>query len=245
MVVIRKIIWAHSQGPKSQENIVLQQKNVEFVTQPLFAVHREFVTLPHMHADTNGVLITSGHAVPVLQAATPCRNMPVWCVGPATADLAREAGFTEAIDCAALTGLDGAAAMTTLLEQRHGYAARRSWFYLHGDVVRVNLADVCKPLGIPCRSLLAYRMEPVQPWPDEKLRDRWMDMDAVAVFSVRAATYLLDSVRQAPLPVGHMVAGALSPAVASALHEGGFAEICVPAEASAQALLSQLMQCKT
>ena len=100
-------------------------------------------------AQARGLVFTSAHAVP---AAGPGRGRPAICVGPATAQAAREAGFqvTE--------GPGDAARMMPLLD-----GLGDGWLHPHGAHVAKRLPvpgmvvydQVPQPLGDPARQLLA------------------------------------------------------------------------------------------
>jgi uroporphyrinogen-III synthase len=54
------------------------------------------LTLPGL-PDAAGLLLTSRNAVRAIAAAHSVKRLPAWCVGQATAELARELGFRQAV----------------------------------------------------------------------------------------------------------------------------------------------------
>jgi uroporphyrinogen-III synthase len=94
-----------------------------------------------------GVILTSAHGVAAAAKAGLPANLPAYCVGEKTADLARAAGF------AAITGPGDA---TRLAEKIIARRPKGPLLHLRGQHSRGNLAERLNAAGIPCRDIVAY-----------------------------------------------------------------------------------------
>ena len=122
-------------------------ENAEIVVAPLL----EIEYLPGPEADTAGLgalVLTSAHAVP---AAVRLRPLPCYCVGPATARAAREAG---------LSAIDGGGTAAALAERIRADAPAGPLLYLRGAHVACDLAKTLSIAGIETHQAVVYRQNP-------------------------------------------------------------------------------------
>jgi uroporphyrinogen-III synthase len=159
--------------------------------EPVVAPLLEVRTLADAAMDLDGVgalAFTSANAVAVFAAREGGRGWPVFAVGDATADAAREAGFgrvgSSGGDVAALAGLITAAPPQGVV--LHPGAAE-----LAGD-----LAGDLAAAGIAVRSVALYETATL-PVPED-VRRGWSELDAVLIHSPKAARALA----AAGLPTG-------------------------------------------
>jgi uroporphyrinogen-III synthase len=101
---------------------------------------------------------TSANAVRAFAARTPARALPVFAVGEATAQTARDAGFA-AIESGAKTGDGDVAALARLI------TARRPGLVLNPTAAEpaADLAALLRPAGVPVRTVALYETVPAEP----------------------------------------------------------------------------------
>jgi uroporphyrinogen-III synthase len=170
---------------------------------------------------------TSANAVDAFARRTADRRRRVFAVGSATAARARAAGFADVRsangDVAALARLIGATAAEIEGEVLHPVAAEPA-----GDLAAV---------GASIRTLTIYDTAPA-PLPDELARSM-ANLDAVLVYSPKAARLLADILRARPAPNLRLLC--LSAAVAAPLTEVIARELSVAALPNEEALLNLLV----
>lgn len=190
------------------------------VVAPLLEIRRL-----HVQPDLTGIdalTFTSRNGVSAFVTLSPDRSRPVLAVGDATAQAARDAGFSDVRsangDIHALAALIRSEAPDlTLLHPRAVQPA--------GDLA----AEVGTAARI--RSLPVYEALIT----DTAAPDDW---DMVLIHSPRAAHALAD--RLSPEASEHRIAAAISPAAAAPLASLGFAEIHIAATPDENALLATL-----
>lgn len=94
------------------------------------------------------ILVTSRQAVEAAAKLSGRRDVPLLCVGEATADYAKEKGFTVAGFCETAAGL---------AELTESHFPPGSLLYLRGEQVSRDLATELSPLGFTLSSLVLYR----------------------------------------------------------------------------------------
>ncbi|WP_114389936.1 uroporphyrinogen-III synthase [Notoacmeibacter marinus] len=111
------------------------------------------VDLPSEH-DFDGIVATSANAIRHLSTRNAARlaHLPVWAVGPATAQAARDLGFTQV---EALGG-DAETLAAKLIEREPS-----SLLYLAGKVRRSGLEDRLTEAGIPVTTREVYDTVPI------------------------------------------------------------------------------------
>lgn len=166
------------------------------------------------------VAVTSANAVRVAAAMVEVdrlRTLPIFTVGAASAEAAREAGFKS------VRSADGAAAaLVRLLAQQLPRGARV--LHLAGEDRAQDLAASLKPHGIEVGVFVIYRMRAAQQFSDSTAAALASDsIDAVLHYSPRsAATFAAIVARQGLVNATQKLRHyCLSPAVAAELAELG------------------------
>jgi len=198
------------------------------VVAPLLRIVLHPFALPDDGAE---VIFTAAHAVTALAQATPRRDWPVWCVGPATAQAAREAGFDD------LT--EGGGDAGALVAQLRAAPPGRRLVHLCGDHVARDIAAELRAAGLPALAQVVYAQQPLAL--SEQARACLQAPGAVVtpVFSPRSARLLADALARLNLRAAlHVVA--ISPAAAAPLRGMAVAAPTIAARPDAEAMLSAL-----
>ena len=127
---------------------------------------------------------------------------PAWCVGPRTAEKARQAGL-RAIEA----GPDAEALLATLLAARPGGPL----LHLRGEHARGEVAERLRAAGLDAREAVGYRQEALGPTSEAREALDGPEPLVAPLFSPRSAALLAAWDPRAPL---HVVA--MSPAIAEA-----------------------------
>lgn len=131
---------------------------------------------------------TSASGVECLAKITTCRDIPIFCAGPASAGTAKEFGFSVVFCANELGGL----ALVHLLKQ----SCFRNVAYVHGEQVKIDIAKECLTLGINVDSFCLYKTVPAKQWSDETVmffRER--EIYALTFYSEKSASVTLDLLR--------------------------------------------------
>ena len=182
----------------------------------------------------SAVLATSANGIRAFARRTDNRELPVFTVGPQTADAARHAGF-EHIECA-----DGDA--TTLAAAVPGWVKPEDGILLHaasaGNDGRVK--DLLAEEGYTVDLAELYDVIPAHKLPEAARQPLASGkLDAMVVFSPRSAQTLRDCVMRAGLANAceRLSAACISQATADALAPLAFRRVAVAASPNQDALL--------
>ena len=175
------------------------------------------------------ILATSANGIRALIRRTPRRDIPIFAVGPQTAEEATKAGFNQ------VRSADGDAAALAEAATRW---ARSEDVLLHvcGEDAPGTLTDALAAHGFTIRRAVLYGMAAAAELPSETraaLRDG--ELDAVMFFSPRTAGLFLELAQG--LPIAGLTAFCISPNTARALPQGVFADIRVAAKPNQTAML--------
>ncbi|WP_284165228.1 uroporphyrinogen-III synthase [Frigidibacter sp. SD6-1] len=176
----------------------------------------------------DGVIFTSETAVEAFCRISPARDLPAWCVGKRTAEVAVKHGFD------AHPGPGDAQRLAAVLRKE---AAGRRLLWPHGRERAVDLPELLVSAGIETISVETYCQDPV-PLSAEAQALLAADRPVlVPIFSPRSARLFLAAAggHRAPLRLA-----ALSPAIAAELVEAEGATICVAARPDGESLLACL-----
>ncbi|MBN9545183.1 MAG: uroporphyrinogen-III synthase [Alphaproteobacteria bacterium] len=181
------------------------------------------------------VLATSANGVRALAARSDARDLPLFAVGPQTADAAARAGFVRIRNA----GGDAAALANAI----PGWADPIAGALLHvaGAESGGGLAEALAAKGFTVRRENLYRVDAAARLPDTAVRaleDR--SIQAALFFSPRSAAIFADRVAQAGLPTAGMTAVCISAKTADALRGLSFADIRIAAAPHQAALLACL-----
>jgi uroporphyrinogen-III synthase len=184
--------------------------------------------------DVQAILATSANGVRALIRRTPRRDVPVFAVGPQTAEEAVKAGFVE------VRNADGDA---VALAEAASRWARPEAVLLHvcGEDAPGTLADALTARGFAVRRTVLYAMTAAKDLPHQA-RTALAEgrLDAVMFFSPRTARLFLTLAQG--LPLAGLTAFCISPATAGALASGIFAQVRVAERPNQAAMLTLLKQ---
>jgi uroporphyrinogen-III synthase len=175
------------------------------------------------------ILATSANGVRALIRRTPRRDIPIFAVGPQTAEEATRAGFNQ------VRSADGDAAALAEATSRW---VKPEGVLLHvcGEDAPGTLADTLTAQGFSVRRAVLYGMAAAAELPSEtRAALREGRLDAVMFFSPRTAGLFLELARD--LPIASLTAFCISPNTAQALPQGVFSEIRVAAKPNQTAML--------
>jgi uroporphyrinogen-III synthase len=160
---------------------------------------------------------------------TSRRDVPVFAVGPQTAEEATKAGFNQ------VRSADGDA--VALAEATAGWA-KPEGVLLHvcGEDAPGTLADTLAARGFAVRRAVLYGVAAAAELPPEtRAALREGRLDAVMFFSPRTARIFLELAQD--LPIASLTALCISPNTARVLPQAAFADIRVAAKPNQTAML--------
>lgn len=184
----------------------LEAEGFAAIVEPLFAIVPSEVTIPEFDA----LAFTSANGVREMARRNQRRNVPVYCVGDRTADVAREAGYER---------VESAAGDVDALAQLIGLQLPTGLRLLHAgnEDSRGDLAGQLRSRGGSASFIALFRAEAVvAPGPALSLHLAGEPaFEAVLIHSPRAAAILAGfshaSSARAPLNVAAMSAAAAAP----------------------------------
>jgi uroporphyrinogen-III synthase len=190
---------------------------------------------PLQLAGVQAVLATSANGVRALAARTPLRDMPVFAVGPQTAEAATQAGFVR------VRNADGDAAV--LADAVPGWADPTAGTLLHavGEEGSGWLAETLIARGFQVRREPLYRVEAMAQLPPAAAAAlRQGAVQAAMFFSPRSARVFAACMTAAGLSTENLIALCISAATAGALSGLPFADTRIAAAPNQAALLACL-----
>jgi uroporphyrinogen-III synthase len=206
------------------------------VIEPLLRIRRlDNVELPI--EDATALVVTSAHAIAMLDVTQHLLGLPIYCVGERTAAAARHAGFREVR--VATGDVDRLAAL--IIQERR--PDEGDLVYLAGTVRAGDLAGQLRRSGFTVRLAETYESVPIERLSENTemlLADG--SIDGVLLFSPRTAQTLSALLDQAGLgnPAGRLDAWCLSPSIADMIAMSGFRHIHIAAHPTQAALLDLL-----
>jgi uroporphyrinogen-III synthase len=186
-------------------------------------------------AGVQAVLATSANGVRALAARTAARNVPVFAVGPQTADAAARAGFIR------VRNAKGDALALADAVRRWADPAAGPLLHAAGEEADSRLAEALGAHGFTVKREALYRVEAetqLPPAATEALARG--TVQAALFFSPRSARVFVDCVTRAGLSTAGLVAVCISAATARALAPLSFAEVRIAAAPNQAALLACL-----
>jgi uroporphyrinogen-III synthase len=180
--------------------------------------------------DVQAVLATSANGIRALNRRTARRDLPIFAVGPQTADEARKSGFSN------VRSADGDA--KTLAQAATGWATRQGvLLHVCAQDAPGTLAEILGQRGFTVRRCALYSIEPATQLPAEaKAALQEGALDAVMFFSPRTARIF--AVLAHDLPIESLAALCISPAAAQALAPLHFARIAMAERPNQDAMLA-------
>lgn len=181
-------------------------------------------------AGIDAVLATSANGVRALSRRSARRDVPVFAVGPQTAQEARAAGFAH------VENADGDAKALAAAVPR--WLSRGSLLHVCGEQNEGALAETLTAQGYAVRREILYVVEALS-LPDEARRALEAGaVDAALFFSPRSARIFLQQAQTLPLQT--VSALCISPATAAVLPDVAFRAIRIAARPNQDALLALL-----
>lgn len=181
------------------------------------------------------LLATSANGVRALTRRTGRRDLPLFAVGPQTADAAAKAGFLR------IRNADGDA--VALAEAVSQWADPKAGALLHAAGADSGgwLAGALMGKGFTVRRENLYRVDTATTLPDEVLRAlRQCQVQAALFFSPRSAQVFAACARRAELSLARVTAVCISANTARGLDGLSFADLRIAAAPNQAALLACL-----
>ena len=165
----------------------LAVQGMNTILSPVMEIYSIDAALPNMTPDA--VVLTSRHAAHALKELNDT-SIPIFCVGSATAEAARQMGHTHII-----TG-DGD--VLSLVPQILTAAPEHSnILYLSGDDVRIDLPTLLKAKQRHVERIIAYKAESAQSLTPELLTAlKQKHITSVSFFSPRSASVAIALLKQ-------------------------------------------------
>jgi uroporphyrinogen-III synthase len=179
--------------------------------------------------EVEAILATSANGIRALIRRTARRDIPIFAVGPQTAEEAGQAGFVD------VRSADGDA---VALADATGRWARPGAVLLHvcGEDAPGMLADMLSTRGFVLRRAVLYGMAAATALPPEvQTALARGEVDAVMFFSPKTAGLFLDLARE--LPIAGLTAFCISPNTAKVLPSGAFAAVQIAEKPNQDAML--------
>lgn len=176
-----------------------------------------------LHADVSldaidAVALTSPNGARAFARLTPERSLPVLAVGGATAEAAREAGFTEITDADS-----DAAGLAQLISDRMMPGTRI--LHARGEIVARDLSGLLAGHGILVLPLIVYRTHAVSSFTEPARAALQQGPVIATVHSPGGANRLVAALEAlGGIPAG-LFAAAISPAAAEPLRAAGIAPV--------------------
>jgi uroporphyrinogen-III synthase len=204
----------------------------EAVIVPLLAI--SLLGGPEVPLDgVQAILATSANGVRALARRTPRRDVPLFAVGPQTAETAQAAGFATVRNA---QGDERALAAAACAWAR---PERGKLLHVTGAERKRSLAARLEAEGFTVEIRALYEVAAVSPAP-AGLRDALGKVDAALFYSPHSAEVFRDCVREAGGDTARLIAACISKGTADALQPLAFREIRIAAEPNQQALLDCL-----
>lgn len=212
----------------------LEAKGFGTMVEPLLTIE-PLGPIGPLSPDVQAIVLTSAHAVPAL--TDEAKRLPVFAVGRATSQAAREAG------CKQVTAGDSdGAALAALIAER---CAPGGGAILHvaGEVVREELQQILQSKGFDFSREVVYRARAQTALSDD-LVQAWQrgNIAAVLLFSPRTAEILVRLLIEQRLTshVDRTVAICVSEGAATPCRELVWEEICLAPQPSREAMIRTL-----
>lgn len=185
----------------------------------------------YLFTSANGVRAASHHGL------TKNPNLPVFAVGPATADACRIAGFKKVTEAGGdVQSLVGIIKATDIAE------VSGSLVHISGRDHAGNLVQQLCDAGYEATSLVLYRAETISAFPDDiSTLLASGEIDAVMFYSSRTATHFVTLTGRAGIKMS-ITAYCLSDAVAQILKRAGVEDIKVAANTTEDSMLNLLTE---
>ncbi|HEX3942838.1 MAG TPA: uroporphyrinogen-III synthase [Rhizomicrobium sp.] len=215
---------------------LLRERGHESILSPAMDIQLE--DGPDLSFETaQAILVTSANGVRALAQRTRKRNVPLFVVGPQTAEAARSAGFVSVRDA------KGDSRVLAQNVRQWAFPGGGSLVYAAGDAITDDLVCTLLQQGFDVEVLRLYRANERAMLSDTAAAGLASDaIDAVMLFSPRSARAFVRQVLRAGLQKNceKILALCISPAAAAALFPLHFAHIQIAAEPNRNSMLDML-----
>ncbi|KQU08817.1 hypothetical protein ASG68_21855 [Rhizobium sp. Leaf453] len=204
---------------------------------PLMAAIRDpRAALDALAQPHTAIATTSAEAIRALGGndLTPHVATPLYCVGSATADIARQSGFQSVI-----AGAGTGASLAELIIRDGTGGAEGGLLYLAGQPRSPHFEAALEQAGIVCRVVEVYRMQPIEHTPDDIRAQLALRPDAILFYSQETVRHFFRIVTPAMLTDFDIRLLCMSSQIADAVPDG-IGEIAVAAAPSEESLLALL-----
>ena len=188
--------------------------------------------------DWRGIVATSRHAVRAIFRRTDVADwldLPILCVGEATATAARNAGFR--------TVVEGGGDVATLVETMVPEDWPAPLLYPCGEVVSIDLPAALAKRGVTVERRVVYAADVLPTLsPEAEIALLGRAVDGAVFYSPRSVKGFAAQVRAARLEarLGGLTAWCMSDAIATAAKAAGFGHIRVAAEKTGESLIATI-----
>lgn len=224
---LRRVLLTRPRAQSESFAALIAEDGWDLVIWPVIDIRPLLKSAPDF-TGIEALIFTSARAVEAL-APFPLPQLPAWCVGPATAQSAREAGFTEVIEA----GGDAARLIATLREEKPGRA-----LHVRGRDRAADVVGALRESGLEAEELIAYAAEPGgPPAPETDRLIRSKAIDVAMFFSPRTSRLFIEAAPQSWREAfSGMTAIAISEAAAAPLSGAGFRKIMVTEQPDGKAM---------
>lgn len=139
----------------------LKARDIPVLIEPLLEIHARPEALPDL-TKISGLITTSANTIHILATTSVDKALPLWCVGEASADLAKSLGFQKVY---AAKGSVKNLLDCLVLENKTEH-----FLYLRGDVVRFNLKRALSQIGYNIQEACLYQTREAQAFSEETLQ---------------------------------------------------------------------------
>lgn len=186
--------------------------------------------------DAGMLVLTSVNAIPSLHGVSALKGLTAWCVGPATALAAKQAGFVPIEG-----GGDAATMVPQMLKALQNARPSGPILHAHGSVLARDIAADLRAAGYDATGVEVYRARLLD-WPADTRTALAQTGRAIIapLFSPRAATAFAQQLGDAPS--AHILPVAISRACADALPPALRAQTTIAQRPDADAMLDKLVE---
>jgi len=179
------------------------------------------------------ILASSANGIRALIRRTTRRDLPIFAVGPQTAEEAQKAGFTV------VRNANGDAVALAHATMRWTTPGAGALLHVCGEEAPGTLGEMLTAHGFTVRRCALYAVHPAVALPLEaQAALKQQGLDAALFFSPRSARVFCELA--AGLPLGGITAYCISPVTARVLEGEGFGRVAAAAQPNQAALLALL-----
>lgn len=227
---MKKALLTRPAGKNDQLKMALVARDMPVMEVPLFT--RELFPLSLDYNGVQAIFLSSANGCADIDVFP---DLPVFAVGEATAEVARQKGAKQVFI--------GANKADSLLDMAHEKLdpAKGVCLYLRGEQIAYPLAEALKGAGFSVQEIISYRMEPLDGFPPILLKSlQKREIGHIFFFSAYAAQHFMSLQDKTDMREScrETVAYAISSRVADVLKTGRFLAVHIAQNATTEGLLS-------